>query len=239
MRRPLVVTTLAVVLLTIGTPTLAATSPSSLPAGLVGKSAAQIIATSRQATLATTSMRVTLLGSISGVSISESGQIGATQASQTESYPGIAATGSLRVIKNAVYLYANAAFLGAQLSASQTLAKRWANQWLSITPSSKYYASYHANTTLASALSTVYPTSKASVQGVVTFNGVRCVRIVGALQTLSITTYVSATAPFLYEGDTISHTGTPGSLTMTASQWGQAFTVLAPPHATDIATTGL
>jgi hypothetical protein len=217
-------------ILTTSIPLSAATDSS-----LSGKSASQVIALAKADSVAKKYVQITVTATVASSKLTEVVALGPSFGTEVLTFPAASASGTVENINGALYVKGNAGFLEVQLNASKTLGAKWANKWISIPSSNSNYSNLIAGLTMSTGMSSLFPTSKLSIDKTTTWHGKSCVEIKGVSQGSQGSLYVSASSPHLVLGVT----QVAASSSLMPAKYGVAFSVSTPTGVTPISATGI
>jgi hypothetical protein len=220
-------------------------STTTLPAGLQGKSGAQIVALAKANTLAAGSVRLTQTVSEGAAKTTQVNDAG-TSSGQVYFATGSGASagsGTIRRVGSSIFLKDTGAMLDDQFGKADAAAN---GHWLSIPASDRNFERFSTGVLLASATALLFPTA-ASVVGVTTYRGRAALEVTGGLNrsaqgiTGHGTMLLSLSAPYrpiviTYHVTVNTHAAT---LRAVFSNWGERVPSTAPAGAVPIASTGV
>jgi hypothetical protein len=218
----------------------AARSNANVPSDLAGKSANEILATTRSAAVAKGWVRIDVHGKFGASNEAEVVLAGTTTGSQALNASG--AQGVLRLVGSTLYVLGNATYLKNNFA---TAHSAWAGRWVSIPPSAPEFDGLASTVRIDSAISPQSPASHPHVLGTVRYQGQRAIEIEGVATStageITITTYLAYASPHLPIAETAAGTSGGQKVALVASytRWGVPFVIVAPPSSTPIAATDL
>jgi hypothetical protein len=220
-------------------------SPSLLPAALVGKSASQIVALSTAAMLRQSSVTSTADVAVDSLTGTEEIRASLGSAIQVNRLPS--GNGTLILIGSHLYVNGDATFLKSSFYSAKD-ASAYAGKWIYVPTTDSNYPAIEQGTLLRDFVNVVTPIGPLTSDGVVTYHGTKALKITGHVNpaqnqgtTGTVTYYYSLVAPFLPIASTakVMNEGAAGTISETFGDWGQSLKVTRPVTSLTSTSTGL